>query len=141
MRHEAATGYVSGPLGLCVTCAALLPVGTACARKTPKDVKPVPITLDHAVSIARRQAEELGYDLDQMGARYDEANTAWNEHVRRRSGFYDSLPDLKSKLEARNYWAVHFGPKPGPDEGRLGGDVWVFVAKDNGDVLAYLRGK
>ncbi|MBI4717899.1 MAG: hypothetical protein HY763_08865 [Planctomycetes bacterium] len=119
----------------------LLAAFAAGCTQPPSDAPKVTNVCQKALPAARTQAEKLGYDLAALEPRCEDDNAAWQKYVAARPKLYDDIPDLKAKLTDKPYWAVHFGPKPEGPRPAKGGDLWVFVHKESGEVLTYLRGK
>lgn len=103
---------------------------------------------------ATAKANELGYDLEDMDIVYDEQNRKIKEHLlHERVYVYNeeadkwdpeesSTPEKEyPALKGKNYQAVYFGPKFDPEKIQLGGDLWVFVDGDTGEVISFIRGK
>jgi hypothetical protein len=93
-----------------------------------------------AIQIANREAVRLGYDVKKMSIEIDQNNSAWRSAL----ASVDVLkmkPDLAKRLQHRDYWAIHYAPnqKLGPPV--FGGELFVFVDKQTGDVIAHLMGQ
>jgi len=74
-----------------------------------------------------------------MSMSFDAYNLAWQRHMRENAGLNGML-DIETKLQHRksqDYWAVYYGPL----KEQLGGDLWVFVDRQTGEVLGTIRGK
>ena len=108
------------------------------------------LTKDQIIQIAISKATELGYKTAEMNIVYDESNKKITEHLKRigvstyneKTKKWDKdLPTTPEKeypeLKDKDYQSVHLGPK-----GIVkGGDVWVFIDKNTGKVIKYIRGK
>ena len=108
------------------------------------------LSREGVLRIATDKAKELGYKLEEMNVTYDDGNKKIKEHLTR-SGistynkktktWEKNLPTTPEKeypeLAGRNYQAVYCAPK----KMQLGGDLWVFIDKDTGEVIRYIRGK
>jgi len=115
----------------------------------------VPVTLNDSqkevIRIATEKAKELGYSLKNMGIiLYDEDHKVLKQHLLREGiSVYDEetnqwIPEQPTTpeeeypaLKGRGYQAVYFGPK----NPQKGGDLWVFVDKDTGEVITYICGQ
>ncbi len=109
------------------------------------------LTKEQIIQIAINKAKELEYKTEDMDIVYDEDNKRIKEHLQR-SGvstynektktWEKDLPTTPEQeypeLKDRDYQSVYFGPK---GEGIKGGDLWVFVDKNTGQVIKYIRGK
>jgi hypothetical protein len=93
------------------------------------------LTLDKAKIISEEKAKELGYDLTELEVIADELNLIWNQHRKDApEGFYS----LDRELRGRQYWAIYYRPK---EINQVGGDLFVFIDKEAGTVIGYLRGQ
>lgn len=106
------------------------------------------ISKEKALEIANKKAKELEYDLEIMEIYIDEKNSKWNEYVNileKHPGDKEIFSDIFNSLEGKNYWAIWYYPvpkqKPGYKIVRFGGDLTVFVDKNTGEVINYLRGQ
>ncbi len=108
------------------------------------------LSKEKILEIAINRANELGFTLNQVTPYFDEGNKRLKEHSRnsgvstynekKEEWVYDapSTPTKKyPELEDRNYQAVYFAPK----EMQLGGDLWIFIDKNTGEVISYVFGK
>lgn len=84
------------------------------------------------IAVADQQADMLGYDVDQMSISFDPGNRLWGNEQGKRV-----LARLERKLEGRDFWAVHYAPLQ--DTGTES-DLWVFIDRESGSVIAHLRG-
>ena len=93
------------------------------------------LALDKAVIISGEKAKELGYDLVSLEIIADEQNLIWNQHRKDApEGFYS----LDRELRDKQYWAIYYRPK---EINQVGGDLFVFIDKEAGTVIGYLRGQ
>ncbi|HEX9780805.1 MAG TPA: hypothetical protein VGB20_06280 [bacterium] len=92
-------------------------------------------TRDEVLEAADQALEELGRDPQAMAVAFDIHNTVWQEHTTTLAGVRQ-LGALGPRLRGRRYFAVRFMPFDGAD-----GDVWVFVDRETGRVLATLGGE
>jgi hypothetical protein len=111
-------------LGLCLAC-----ISTSSSS--------VGVSLQEGLERAVHEAQSLGYNPCAMKQEYDSANTAWEEFVASQGREYPSTP-LRERLDEARYWAIYFGPSV---EGHMGGDLWVFISRANGECLGVIRGK
>jgi hypothetical protein len=109
------------------------------------------LTKEKITQIAISKAKDLGYKIEEMNIIYDEGNKSIKEHSRRVRIFtYDEKTKKWEKdlsvtpekehpeLRGKDYQSVYLGPK---ESGAKGGDLWVFIDKNTGDVIKYSRGK
>lgn len=108
------------------------------------------LTKEQITQIAIGKAQELGYKTEDMNIIYDEGNQKIKEHLKR-SGVSTYNEETKTwekdspttpeqeypELKDKDYQSVYFGPK----EMVLGGDVWVFIDRNTGEVIKYIRGE
>lgn len=95
------------------------------------------ITKEHAIEIADREAMRLGYDTKVMNMEIDEQNTKWSTYILSTPSALEGARELKDALKKRKYWAVYYGPKGLV----LGGDIFIFIDRDTGEILGVLRGR
>ena len=109
-----------------------------------------PPSKEKIIEIAKSKAAELGYSLDSMEVTYDEGNEMLKKHLRQAgvSEYNRETKDWKPvegttpeqahpEVKNRNYQAVYFGPK----KMQLGGDLWVYVDRETGEVINAIGGK
>lgn len=91
------------------------------------------LSLQEVKKRADQEARRLEYRPEAMKAQFDETNSAWIDYS-------NKVPDLavKEKLKGKDFAAVYYGPK---QDFVLGGDLWVFIDRKTGDVVAVLRGQ
>lgn len=92
-------------------------------------------TLDKAIVIAKNVASELGYIIDELEVVADSQNSLWKKY---KIDILAGNMDLKNKLGNKEYWVIYLRPK---DTNVVGGNIFVFVDKNNGKVIGYLRGQ
>ena len=110
------------------------------------------ISREVAVKTATVEAKRLGFKAEEMIALNPDAMQEWNDYYKKVYSKENALPQtyatewrkqmestptLADKLGGKDYWAVYFGPRTP----MMGGDLWVFIDKNDGDVIAHLRGK
>ena len=92
------------------------------------------------LSIAGKEAGRLGYDIKQMSVSFDSYNSKWNDYLGTVHGAQpkQGIPlSVKEKLENREYWAVYYAPlKMMP-----GGDLWIFVDRQTGEIITTILGQ
>ena len=112
-------------------------------------------TRSEVLAIADKEAKRLGYDTEHMGISFDAYNSQWDDYRRslrrvqvqdKSTGAFQPLSAeeqekqehaLLQHLENRGYLAVYYGPM----ERMLGGDLWVFIDRDTGEILKTIRGQ
>lgn len=109
------------------------------------------LTKEQITQIAIGKAQALGYKIEDMDIIYDEDNQKIKEHLTRR-GVSTYNEDTKAwekdspttpeqeypELKDKDYQSVYFGPR---GEGIKGGDLWVFIDKNTGEVIKHIGGK
>jgi len=95
------------------------------------------LTLDEAKEIGKRELKRRGYPVEDMRVEADEKNTAWQEFVAKEPSILQRQIVKRLNLEEKNYWAIYYAPK----EAYLGGDAWVFVDADNGEIIGVIFGE
>ena len=133
-------GFVSVGMGAMILTAFLL--GSVLAAE--------PLSKDKFIEIAKAKAVERGYNVDSMNIVYDEGNAMFVKHLRK-EGVSEYNKDTKKwksvegttpeqdrpKLKGRNYQAVYFGPR----QMMRGGDLWVFIDREMGEVIDSVGGE
>ena len=105
---------------------------------------------EELLRIAVNKAKALRYNTEEMNIIYDEGNVKLKEHCKRLGvSVYDEKTKQWEKVESstpekdfpvlagRNYQAIYFGPK----NQQKGGDLWVFVDIDTGEIIKWVGGK
>ncbi len=92
------------------------------------------LTLDRAIITSGKKVEELGYNLDDLEVIANEQNLIWCQHRKNVSVDFRLLDE---ELESRKYWAIYYRPK----KSQFGGDLFIFIDKNTGEIIDYLRGQ
>ena len=108
------------------------------------------LTKEQITQIAINKAKDLGYKTEEMNIIYDEGNKNIKEHLthigvstynEKTKKWEKDLPTTPEKeypeLNGREYQSVYLGPKGNVK----GGDLWVFIDKDTGEVIKDIMGK
>ena len=95
------------------------------------------MTLETAAESAKKALRDLGYEVDKMRMAADESNSRWERYVAGTPGILESPLVRDMKLGDKRYWVLYFRPV----EKRKGGDAWVFVDRDTGEIIGLIRGK
>lgn len=94
-----------------------------------------------ARSIAYQELKKIGYNPDEMSLVADKKNKIWKQFVSEEPTVLE-FPEVEvMDLENKKYWAVYFCPKAHPGEYILGGDGWIFIDSNNGNVIGVLVGE
>ena len=109
-----------------VALGAALLVGAECGWAVPQG---------DILNAANHEAQRLGYDLSQMRVAYDEGNSQWEEYHAAHAG--GQAKETDTSLTGHVYQAVYYRP----EAEELGGDLWVFIDADTGEVLATIQGE
>lgn len=128
-------------LSLIIACCGVLPGAYSQSDK---------LTQDRILSISVAKAKGLGFDTGTMDITYDNNNEKLKTHLKRIGvSVYDertktwvkdpptSPEEEYPELKGKDYQAVYFGPK----DTVLGGDLWIFVDKNTGEVLRTVAGQ
>lgn len=107
------------------------------------EVKSMKITIEEAIKIANKEAEKLNYNVSEMNIKIDENNTVWKKYSSSinfsiGSTFLDDNQEIKTKLKNKSFWAIYYMPK---NINQFGGDLWIFINKDTGKIILFLKGK
>jgi hypothetical protein len=97
------------------------------------------LSKERVIEIAKQAARDLGFDLKKMTIEADENNTKWKEEF---ASIENAPGHIGKKVKDKKYWAVYFAPIPpsDPNTVQMGGDLWVFVDANTGEVLTYWKG-
>ena len=108
------------------------------------------LTKEEIIKIAISKAKQLGYKTEDMNIIYDDDNKKIKEHLKRggvstynedTKTWEKDLPTTPEQeypgLKDKDYQSVYFGPKTIAK----GGDLWVFIDKNTGEVIKFVGGK
>jgi len=108
------------------------------------------LSKEQIIEIAKSKAEELGFNLRKMDIFYDEGNQKLKEHLKRIGvSVYDRetkewKPEVGTTPEeeypaiaGRDYQVIYFSPQ----ELMMGGDLWIFIDRNTGEVITYVMGQ
>ena len=108
------------------------------------------LSKEEIMNIAVKKASALGFSEEKMTIVYDAGNKEIKENTKnagvsvynRKTGAWDkespATPEKSyPQLMGRNYQAIYFGPR----ERQKGGDLWIFVDKNSGEIITYVLGK
>jgi len=125
-------------------------LGISSSAYAQKQQTEVSLSQEETISIAIKKAKELGYNPGEMNIIFDEGNKKLKDHLSRVgvSVYDEKTKEWKSEsgttpekeyplLAGRNYQAVYFSPKMS----MKGGDLWVFVDNDTGEVITFIGGE
>lgn len=123
----------------------LLSIGSMAFTFTRKE-----LSKEDIINIAVKRAIELGFSKEETTVFYDEGNKRLKENAKNigvstyneKTGIWEKDPQTTPEkrypyLVDRNYQAIYFVPK----KMQLGGDLWVFIDKNSGEVISYVFGK
>lgn len=96
---------------------------------------PKSITFEEAINIAKNEATKMGFKPEEMTVSADQNNTEWQQSFKNNELFW-AKEGISGKIKGKDYWAINFSPKSPRREFELAGDLWVFVDKKNGSVIA-----
>lgn len=91
---------------------------------------------DDLLNAANHEAQRLGYDVSHMSVAYDDGNTQWEEHHVAHAGT-PQTHEVDQRLHGHVYQAVYYSP----EADQLGGDLWVLIDAETGEVLAAVQGQ
>jgi hypothetical protein len=95
------------------------------------------VSLEKAIELARTEAHRLGLDTTDMSFGADETNTRWRSY-RPYTPDLDEFRQLDAKLYNRQFFAVYGAPNPRAGGAVFGGDIFVFIDRDSGNIIAVL---
>lgn len=97
------------------------------------------IDVVEAKSVTYKELENKGLNPDEMNIVADKKNKIWRKYVSEDPTVLEFSEVKAMDLAQKKYWAVYFYPKAAPGEYILGGDGWVFIDSNNGNVLGVIR--
>ena len=108
------------------------------------------LTKEQIIQVAISKAKELGYKTEEMNIVYDEGNksikkylerigvSAYNKTTQQWDKVLSTTPEKEyPELKDKDYQSVYLGIKGNVK----GGDLWVFIDRNTGEVIKYIRGK
>jgi hypothetical protein len=97
------------------------------------------LSKEKVIEIAKQAARDLGFDLKKMTMEADVNNTKWKEAF---PSIEKAPGHIGKKVKDKKYWAIYFEPISSSDPSvvQLGGDLWVFVDANTGEILTYWKG-
>ena len=96
------------------------------------------ITLNQAIEISRNELQQRGYKIGDMHVEADDTNSLWEEFSTAPGTTTLQSPHIvKMNLPEKQYWAIHFAPQ----KLMFGGDAWIFIDKNSGEIIGTLFGK
>lgn len=106
------------------------------AENAKNEVEQMEISKEKVHEIANNKAKEIGYDIKEMKVELDKENTRWNEYIKK-GPILENDNKLRLALKDRKYWAAYYAPK----RIQFGGDLWIFIDKNTGEVITIIQGK
>ncbi len=97
------------------------------------------LSLEELKKTADQELQRQGYDLSKMSAIYDENNSDW--YIPMLLKGIERMPDLRVKIAGHDYIIVLYKQKPRKGKMIVGGDGYVFVDRNTGEILLFLEGK
>jgi hypothetical protein len=94
-------------------------------------------TRSEILAVADQEAKRLGYDVEQMSVSFDVYNSQWRDYLKSLEGA-GGMPDIEAKLKDREPLAVYYAPMK---RFQLGGDLWIFIDWNTGEVIETIRGE
>ena len=98
-------------------------------------------TIEQAIEVARQEAFRRHPTIRDLTFEADERNTRWQRYKTGIGEISADIQSIEAKLGGREYWAVYAVEKTSPGYLRGGGDMYVFVDKASGKVIAILEGR
>ena len=89
------------------------------------------------LAVADEEATRLGYDIEHMSVSFNTYNSKWRDYLASAQNFVP-VPKVQEKLKDREYWAVYYAP---PKRGMRGGNLWVFLDRETGEIITVGRGQ
>jgi len=98
-------------------------------------------TIEQAIEVARQEAFRRHSTIRDLTFEADEPNTRWQRYKTGIGEVSADIQSIEAKLSGREYWAVYAVEKTTPGYLTGGGDMYVFVDKASGKVIAVLEGR
>jgi hypothetical protein len=98
-------------------------------------------TIEQAIEVARQEAFRRHPNIRDLTFEADERNTRWQRYKTGIGKLSGDIQSIEAKLSGREYWAVYAIEKTSPGQLRGGGDMYVFVDKASGKIIAVLEGR
>lgn len=107
------------------------------AKAEMKNIGGAMLDLNEAIEKSKEELNKRGYIVEDMRVQADQNNTVWKEFVAGNPLVLQNEIVKRMKIEEKTYWVIYYGPK------KLipGGDVWVFVDANNGEIIGVILGK
>lgn len=115
----------------------LIVSNTGCIGLTNK-VEKMHISKEEAIEIANKELLKQDFDVTQKNVSADKENTAWNRHFLSDETAIENNLHIVESLKDKNYWAIYYQPK---ERRFLGGEAWVFVDKNTGEIILLFYAK
>lgn len=94
------------------------------------------ISKKEVMEIANKEVARLKYNIEEMKIETDEENSHWKWYISK-TKLIEKNQELETKLKNRNFWAIYYEPK----KNQLGGDLFIFIDKNTGEVIGLLMGQ
>jgi hypothetical protein len=98
-------------------------------------------TIGQAIEVARQEAVRRHPNIRDLSFEADERNTRWQRYKTAMRELSADIQSIEAKLSGREFWAVYAVEKTSPGHLRGGGDMYVFVDKASGKVIAVFEGR
>lgn len=108
----------------------------SCYRKYLENYPPT-LTLAEAIEIGKKELKNRGYLVEDMNVSADENNTLWQESITKDPSILQIQIVKNLNLGQKNYWAIYYTPK----EIQPGGDAWIFVNTNDGEIIGVILGE
>lgn len=95
------------------------------------------VTVEQAIEIGKLELKQRGYSIENMRVEADENNSSWQKSITRDSSKLQKPIVKRLNLEEKKYWAIYYAPK----DSQLGGDAWVFIDINTGEVIGVILGE
>lgn len=91
------------------------------------------VKLEEAQEIAKRFIVKEGFNLDDFEVIADSNNSEWKEFIENNPTVLEEEIMKGMSLERKKYWAIHFVQR----ELSPGGEPWVFINAENGEIIGF----
>lgn len=109
-----------------------------CRTKKEMKSEEAMLSLNEAIEKGKEELKKRGYAVEDVRVRADQNNTAWQKFVAGNPLVLQTEIVKGMKLEEEDkYWAIYYGRK------KLipGGDAWVFVDANSGEIIGVMLGR
>ena len=95
------------------------------------------VNYDYAIDMANEFLKEKDFNIEEVDVVYDPDCQNWKKLYLNDKRFVEHHTQLLKLLENKHYWAIQYIPKRMSGYIVKGGGAWVFINKEDGEVITY----